>query len=104
MITEVERSSPLAGTPRSSMPSAAIMSAAAAPIRPGTKPTSSAGAPSARAARATLRPLPPGVTSMLVKRSTAPGRSSSSVPVRSIVVLGPAISIALDNVVKRRLG
>ena len=51
----------------------------------------------ARAARATFTPLPPGVISMPVKRSTEPGRRSSSVPVRSIVRFGPAISICLTT-------
>ena len=48
--------------------------------------------PRQRAARATLNPLPPGVTTTRSKRSTAPGRSSSSAAVRSIVRFGPATS------------
>src|SRR4051812_22906095 len=57
-------------------------------------PTSDDGTPNSRAARATLRPLPPGVTATSRRRRTSPGRSSGSLDVRSIVRFGPAISSA----------
>ena len=87
----VERISPGTGTPCSVTPSSAIIAAAARPVWPGMKPTSDAGACSSKAARATLRPLPPGVTATSSTRRTSPGRSSASREVRSIVRFGPAM-------------
>ena len=76
-----------------SSPSSASSHATACPVRPGAKPTRRAGASRARATRATLTPLPPGVTATSSNRSTSPGRSSSIVSVRSIVRFGPAMSM-----------
>jgi hypothetical protein len=89
-----ERISPPTSTPRSSTPSSPSSAAAAAPVRPGTSPTSTAEAPSDRARRATLTPLPPGVITASSKRSTSPGRSSAIRSVRSMVRFGPAMTTA----------
>ena len=120
-MIDVERSSPPHGTACSSMPSSAISAAAASPVRPGSSDTSTAGWPSARAARATLRPLPPGVTTTRSKRSTSPGRSSpmreravdrevgagdehraSSVPQREAIPPQPTVPRHLRPLLRRR--
>src|SRR3954469_17346919 len=93
-MTAVERISPPTSMPASETPSSASMAAAAAPVCPGTRPTSTAGASSASAVRATFTPLPPGVMTASSKRSTSPGRSSAICSVRSMVRFGPAISMA----------